>query len=259
MNTRDHTLSTDLATAGGVLACGLILGAGLMAILDPQVGRGRRAMARQKTRRLIRLTGETLEGQRKDLVNRTRGLMAASRARIRSRRETPDDITLISRVRATLGRICSHPHAIDVQACNGCVTVWGPILEQEADPLISAIWKIPGVTEVEDQLQRHSDPRHIPALQGGRTRPGVAARGSSRMVRGLSLLGLAGLVAGGIYALIPSLAEEDEEEETDQPPAPFATEEMDAELDDIDQMERQGVPPDWVLEREEHIVLDRRR
>lgn len=248
MNTRDHTISTDLAMAGGVLACGLILGAGLMAIFDPQVGRGRRALARQKTRRLIRLTGETLEGQRKDLANRARGLVAASRSRIRRGRETPDDLTLISRVRSTLGRISSHPHALDVQACNGCVTVWGPILEREADPLIRAIRAIPGVTEVEDQLQRHTDPRHIPALQGGRTRPALAGRRSSSLTRGLTLLGLAGLVAGGISSLFPALAEEEEEEEMETD-----------DLDDIDQMERQGAPPDWVLEREENIVLDRRR
>jgi hypothetical protein len=73
MKTRDQ-----LALLGGVG-----LGAGLMYLLDPEGGRRRRALARDKAVHGLKVSGKALRGKSTDLGNRTRGLVAKTRARLR--------------------------------------------------------------------------------------------------------------------------------------------------------------------------------
>ena len=77
----------------------------------------------------------------------------------------------MERVRATLGRFVSHPHAIEVAALNGHVVLRGPILAGEVDRLLQAVAEVPGVVDVADELEIHHGHDH-PALQGGRRRIG---------------------------------------------------------------------------------------
>jgi uncharacterized membrane protein len=82
------------------------------------------------------------------------------------------DEALVARVRAALGRVVSHPHAIDVEASGGHVTLKGPILAYEVRPLLRAVRRIPGVRAVSDQLTVHSEPGNVSSLQGGEPRSG---------------------------------------------------------------------------------------
>jgi uncharacterized membrane protein len=75
-------------------------------------------------------------------------------------------------VRAALGRVVSHPHAIEVAASGGHVTLAGPILAHEVRPLLRAARRVPGVRAVSDQLTVHSEPAHVSSLQGGEPRTG---------------------------------------------------------------------------------------
>jgi uncharacterized membrane protein len=79
---------------------------------------------------------------------------------------------LTSRVRAKLGRIVSHPHAIQVTAQDGHVRLDGHVLAEEADDLVMCVAKVRGVQEIENQLTIHTDSAGISSLQGGRKRPG---------------------------------------------------------------------------------------
>ena len=74
---------------------------------------------------------------------------------------------LIERVRARLGRLVSHPHAIQVGARRGHVTLSGPILEREVEPLLTAVRNVWGVSDVEDRLVAYERAENIPSLQGG--------------------------------------------------------------------------------------------
>ena len=74
---------------------------------------------------------------------------------------------LIERVRAKMGRIVSHPHAIQIGASNGRITLSGPILAHEAEPLLDAVRSVWGVNDIEDHLVVYDHPESIPALQGG--------------------------------------------------------------------------------------------
>lgn len=74
-------------------------------------------------------------------------------------------------MRAQLGRWVSHPHAIEVAADSGHVTLSGPILQSEERQLLQAAQSVRGVHEVESRLEVHKTADNVPALQGGSGRP----------------------------------------------------------------------------------------
>jgi hypothetical protein len=136
--------------------------------LDPSRGPRRRAVIRDKTSSLMHHSQDALGKVARDAKNRARGIAAEARHRIQ-KEETPDDAVLEARVRSKLGRAVSHPGSLAVKAENGKVTLSGAILSEEVDALTSALGSVPGVREIEEQLEIHEYP-DIPSLQGGRPR-----------------------------------------------------------------------------------------
>jgi hypothetical protein len=61
----------------------------------------------------------------------------------------------------------AHPHALQVGALSGRVTLSGPVLAHEKSPLLTAVRGVWGVSGVEDLLVVHDHPESIPSLQGG--------------------------------------------------------------------------------------------
>jgi hypothetical protein len=92
---------------------GLALGATSAFLLDPQHGRRRRALLRDRVTRTVNESREFADAATRDLRYRAQGI--ASRARSWRSGAAPDDI-LVERVRARLGRYSSHPRAIEVAA-----------------------------------------------------------------------------------------------------------------------------------------------
>jgi hypothetical protein len=149
---------------------GLGLGTAAMFLLDPDRGRRRRALVRDKFALATRKTGECMEVTARDVRNRTRGTIAAIQSRFSS--EQLDDSVLVDRVRAKLGRIVSHPSAIQVTAENGNITLSGPVLASEVPHLLSCVSWTRGVQDVNNNLEVHAEAGDHPALQGGRERQG---------------------------------------------------------------------------------------
>ena len=143
---------------------GAALGAGLIYMLDPQSGGRRRALARDKVARASHLTRDALDSTARDAYNRGRGIVAATRARWQS--EEVSDEALVDRVRARLGRVCSHPHALEVLVAHGNITLRGPILEDEAEAVLRATQNVRGVKGVMNQMDVHETADGVPALQG---------------------------------------------------------------------------------------------
>lgn len=147
---------------------GFLLGAGLgaaaMYLLDPQDGARRRALVGDKVTRYSRLARENLSGRIEDARNRSGGMMAELRAQLRL--GSPTDEVLLARVRSKLGHVVSHPAAISVTAQDGQVTLRGPILMSEIDHALMTVQLIPGVTDVNNQLEPHETPDGVPGLQG---------------------------------------------------------------------------------------------
>jgi hypothetical protein len=147
---------------------GMAIGAAVAYIADPQAGRRRRALARDQFVRAGRRTRDALDATARDVANRTAGILAATRGRLS--RVGVEDRRLVERVRAKLGRVSSHPHAIDVFAEEGVVTLCGPILAAEVDDVMAAVWAVPGALALNNELDVYTSPQGIPALQGeGRT------------------------------------------------------------------------------------------
>jgi len=69
-------------------------------------------------------------------------------------------------VRARLGRLVSHPGAIDVTTNKGTVIVSGPIFDAEVGQLLKGVAAVPGVGAIENRLEPHRDADHVSALQG---------------------------------------------------------------------------------------------
>src|SRR3982750_4159873 len=136
-----------------LLAGGIGLGAALMYLLDPDRGRRRRALVRDQLASVVNKTPDAMATTARDLSNRARGLAAEARSMFSSEEVT--DEVLIARVRSKLGRVVSHPHAIEVAVDQGHVRLSGPILADEVDDLLSCVGSVPGVAEVENRLEAH--------------------------------------------------------------------------------------------------------
>src|SRR5918992_5550350 len=111
------------------LISGIGLGAALMYMLDPDRGRRRRALVRDKLASAANKTPDALGATARDLRNRARGLAAQTRSMFAH--EDVSDEVLVARVRSAMGRVVSHPSSIEVAAKQGRVTLRGPVLAHE--------------------------------------------------------------------------------------------------------------------------------
>lgn len=177
------------------LTAWIALGAGAMFLLDPDNGRRRRALLRDKALHAARVGLESAGRAKRDLSNRAHGARVRLRNKVHPEEHVPDEI-LAERVRAKMGVFVSHPHAITVEARNGIVTLRGPILRREAQALIRRVRHVPGVHEIIDQLERHQATENVSALQGGvarRRRPEFLQENwapGARLLAGTAGLGL---------------------------------------------------------------------
>jgi hypothetical protein len=190
-----------------MLLSGAALGASAMYLLDPRAGARRRALIRDQMTRATHKTGDALDALGRDAANRARGIAAETRSRLRS--DSTAARKLQGRVRSELGRVVSHPRAVDVYvSADGCVCLTGPVLMDEADSAVSTVQSVKGVKEVDDRLERYGSSESVPALQGGRTRPGrrsVLMQASwSPTTKALVCMGTTALAAGLGYAATSS-------------------------------------------------------
>lgn len=160
---------TDSAIrTGAMLLGGLGLGAALMYVLDPERGKGRRLLVRDKALRAARKAGERLDARSRDWRNRARGVAAEVEAM--TRREDVPDPVLEERVRAEIGRIVSTPGAIDVSVIARTATLSGPVLASHVDELLARVRRVRGIEDVENRLAVYETPEDVPAPPGGRNR-----------------------------------------------------------------------------------------
>lgn len=147
------------------------LGAAAMYYFDPARGKHRRALVRDQLVHTRHKAQHGLGVVGRDLRNRTAGTTASMRSMLSI--EPADDAVLEDRVRAAIGRVVTHPSSIEVSARDGVVTLAGPILTDEVPQLIDCVRDVRGVRDIDSRLDVHSDPAHIPGLQGSpRQRPG---------------------------------------------------------------------------------------
>jgi hypothetical protein len=176
------------------------LGAGLMFLLDPDMGARRRAILRDKLISLSRLAAWAADKTSRDLKNRVYGTIASTKSRFAD--EDVSDDVLVERVRSQMGRAVSHPHAIRATAEDGEITLSGEILSDELDDLVRSVFSVKGVKQVYNKLTTHKQPGEISSLQGGHTRRGSQyALLQSHWPPAVRLIaGTSGAIAAGIGA-----------------------------------------------------------
>lgn len=190
-------------------AAGLAAGSILMYFADPDRGRRRRALVRDKAGRALHGFSDLLDKARRDAAHRTVGVFSGFKA-LFSDHATDGDV-LVQRVRSKIGRVVSHPHAIEVTAKGKSIVLTGAVLVNEIDRLLRCARAVPGVKEIVNRLKMHESAEHISSLQGGRPRSsrfewmqqqwtpslrlGAGAAGAALMIRGTRKGGGPGLVA----------------------------------------------------------------
>jgi hypothetical protein len=201
------TLSSGIA--------GFVMGAAAARLLDPRSGARRRAEVLQKGERLAHEAGDFTGKSLRDLRNRSRGILS----NLFAFSGPVDDEVLVERVRSRLGRVCSHPGAIEVEVYGGIVELRGAVLAAEEQQVLEGIADVRGVRSINDHLQRH-DTADVPALQGGAARPPmhrpellqenwapgtrliVGTAGASLVAWGFGRRGVIGVSAAGVGALL---------------------------------------------------------
>jgi uncharacterized membrane protein len=148
----------------------MLMGAGALTMyyLDPDRGRRRRVTLRDSFVHGRHVSARFFGRFRRDLANRAEGTLAETKRRLR--RDDATDETLQQRVRTVLGRVVSHPQAIEVRCKDGSVELSGWIMTWELDDLRHAVRAVRGVREVTSCLHTAEKADHIPDLQGGRPR-----------------------------------------------------------------------------------------
>lgn len=175
---------------------GAAVGAIAMYMLDPDRGRRRRAITRDKVQRLANDTAHLANQAARDARHRLHGVNARLQHRLGQGREHDvDELRLIERVRAALGRCVSHPHAIQVGAHGTTIVLSGPILRAEVRELLATVRAVQGVSEVENHLDVHAADDGLPSLQGEGRQHDPPPQNWNPTLR------LAAVVGGGVLAL----------------------------------------------------------
>jgi osmotically-inducible protein OsmY len=149
---------------GVAIVGGVGLGAALMYLFDPDRGRRRRALIRDKVEAAGNKITDSAGKMGRDIQNRAQGMIAETKARF-SQEEISDDV-LIDRVRARLGRLPVHFAAPEVTAENGIVTLRGQILADELPRVLRATRYVRGVKDIDNQLEVHTQTDNVSAFPG---------------------------------------------------------------------------------------------
>jgi osmotically-inducible protein OsmY len=122
----------------------------LMYFLDPNAGRRRRALVRDRAVATGHDVQRMAAAGSRHAANHLRGVAARTRGRFSS--EDIEDDRLEARIRSRLGRLVERPHGVEVRVHDGCVVLKGVAAEDEIDDLVDAIASMRGVEEVDCHL-----------------------------------------------------------------------------------------------------------
>jgi osmotically-inducible protein OsmY len=137
------------------VVCAAGVGAALMFLFDPDNGRRRRALLKDKSASYARKAQETEAALVRQTLHHVRGALATLRTRV-TPPEPVDDNVLTERVRAALGHVVPDAHAIDVKVRDGCVILKGPVTQDEMGEIVACAERVRGVQEVDNRLSPNS-------------------------------------------------------------------------------------------------------
>lgn len=132
------------------LAAAVAAGAALMYYLDPQSGRRRRTLLRnrgasagQDAGRLVRDNSREAVDRAGDVLRRARGALVGT---------PPADDVLLDRIRSRMGHVIEHPGQVNVDVQQGFVVLRGRASIEEIEDLTLQLGAMRGVTGVDNRL-----------------------------------------------------------------------------------------------------------
>lgn len=136
--------------------------------LDPEMGRRRRAMVRDKLDSMshdasdyARATGQRAADRVKDLAASARAPFVSDASQVQD-----SDRQLRDRIRTKLEGLVTHPRAVEVVVNQGSASLRGQILASERDRLMSSVQAMPGVTHIDDRLEVHDEASSMTLVHG---------------------------------------------------------------------------------------------
>jgi len=139
----------------GAMAAGALA----MYYLDPELGAQRRRL-------LAELVRSGLPRERRTQRQRLRAYHRITQA------DPQSDADLRDQIQTRLGRLVSHPGAIDVSVSDGVVRLGGRVLAKEREGLLEQVQQMPGVQKLVNAMTSLDDPQDM-----GRYREPHAADG----------------------------------------------------------------------------------
>jgi hypothetical protein len=190
----------------GSAGVGAGLGAGLMYLFDPQGGRGRRAVARDKSVSAFKKGGAAAAKTSRHLGNKTKGLIADAGSKLRDSdlvgNLKDQGQALLGTVKGKIRSAVSYPAAIQAVVEEGKVILRGLVLASEVAGLLVAIEAVEGITEVQSYLEVHESPKDLAAFRrrwvGPATRVLTGGTGSALAVAALKRKDKLGVALGAV-------------------------------------------------------------
>lgn len=175
---------------------GAVAAAGVVYSLDASSGRQRRAQLADRPAGAARRGLLRLQAASRGLLHRAYGLSA----RLRGTGQAASGVA--ERVRTRIGRVLSHPGAVQVSAdAQHIVRLSGAVLAWEHEPLRRAVAAVPGVRAIRDELRVYESAEQASALQAEPGAPPTEASatgsGGSAALRVLMALAAGSLRPGG--------------------------------------------------------------
>src|SRR2546423_5664317 len=164
--------------------------------LDPQQGRRRSALVRDRAVHAAQAGSDLASAGMRDLTNRMQG--AAAGLQHIADTKPPRDEVLTQRIRARLGRWVSHPRTIQVSVNDGAVMLTGEVLEREHERLLRELRWMRGVRRIQDRLQPQAG-ASIPSADGHLRSGARVGSASGTWTPGPRLLAAAGGAAITLY------------------------------------------------------------
>jgi uncharacterized membrane protein len=183
-------------------AAGVAAGSLLMYFLDPDRGKRRRALVRDKAARTSHDFSTLIDKAQRDISNRAAGAWHGAKTFFTDGSADPD--VLVQRVRSRLGRAASHPHAVEVTAEGDAIVLHGTVSGSEMDRLVRYARSVKGVKNVLNRLKA------TPVAEAGSHREWARRRWTPSLRLGAGVAGgallLYGTRRGGAGGLAANLA-----------------------------------------------------
>jgi osmotically-inducible protein OsmY len=150
-----------------LLALGALLGAAITYLFDPQNGRRRRAMLRDRSAAFARQSGRRTADAGRAVAAEAHGVSQKAR-HLKEEPKEYDDATLAQKVQSEIFRDADAPKGqVDVNAEDGIVVLRGEVERPELiDDLVEKTRKVEGVRDVQNLLHLPGTPAPTEAVRG---------------------------------------------------------------------------------------------